>query len=438
MGVLDLDCIATHADTGSLYGIATAEELDDNNIHKVFIVLVKSGPSPSNLISTTWSVVSTLQSSDSSYVYPKFRSVDCAVSSKGEFTALFRNDNRLVTTYSPTIPIGIQYNSLSSSWSKINGSPMYGWKSNQWHQSAYVKRKDDKGSETESFVHLSVDQLGNVVRFGTVDVAHNMLQLAGIWKLDESSQEYNLGKFSDDDESSAGSGDLPMGMRYTDQRQFALGYNQLFEQVDGSDTIRSFSLSSAVEVSRKSTSYSSEPNSFFAHYFFSGLRGNTTFVCGLGFQGQLAAMYTITEDQSGMKTLNSVPSFSGTNIIGAFDTHSNIAVAGGRQQGQEPFGVALSSKGLFEIQLFGPEAGNMTGPFQIDVPQSLYSQRPRNGDTNENKEPNVATNDLNHATTVDDSPYLEQLPRYTYRDELQGIGLSNHPQPNVVTSVRDT
>ncbi|KAF9107289.1 hypothetical protein BGX30_008753, partial [Mortierella sp. GBA39] len=73
---LQLDCVAAQQDTGTIYGIATASGNDSNGIYDTYVVLVKSNPSPDNLGSLKWSIVSTTPALDLSYVYPKFTTVD--------------------------------------------------------------------------------------------------------------------------------------------------------------------------------------------------------------------------------------------------------------------------------------------------------------------------------------------------------------------------
>jgi len=54
-----------------------------------------------------------------------------------------------------------------------------------------------------------------------------------------------------------------------------------------------------------------------------------------------------------------------------------MITAGGRLPKQEPFAVAVSTYGLYELQLFGPSAGNLSGPISVTIPSSsFYSSRP--------------------------------------------------------------
>ncbi|KAG9069817.1 hypothetical protein KI688_009142 [Linnemannia hyalina] len=373
---LELDCVATQQDTGTIYGIATASGNDNNGIYGTYVVLVKSNASPTDLISLKWSIVSTTPALDLSYVYPKFATVDCAVSSKGEFIALFPNFE-LPTTKTPTIPMGVRYDPVSNSWSGIRGSPLYGWSSRPWHQLFYTT-----GNGVESLVHLMADEVGTVVRFGTVDTTTNMLQLADIWKLNYGEKEYSSGSFSDAFETASHNEGLPRNgffrhWGYTDQRMFAPGPNQLHVSLDLEDTIKSFPLTSAVTASYTSSSIFLDHATFQINRFFSGARGNlTTFVAAMGyFNG--TSMYTIERDSNGTWSQTSIHNMTGVDTKGDFEVHQNMITAGGRLPGQELFAVAVSTNGLYELQLFGPSAGNLSGPIGVTVPSSsLYSFRP--------------------------------------------------------------
>ncbi|KAF9537822.1 hypothetical protein EC957_007651 [Mortierella hygrophila] len=237
---LELDCVATQQDTGTIYGTATASGDSYKGAFNAYVVLVKSNPSPTSLISLEWSFVSTTPALDLSYVYPKFTTVDCAVSSKGEFIALSPNFE-LPTTKTPTIPMGVRYDPVSNSWSGIRGSPMYGWHSGRWHQLFYTT-----GNGVESLVHLVTNEMGTV---------------------NDDEEEYSSGSFNDAFGVPAYN---PERFRYgfhgdlgfTGQRLFTPGPNQLYINLDQDDTIKSFPLTSAVTASYTSTSSFSEYATF--------------------------------------------------------------------------------------------------------------------------------------------------------------------------------
>jgi hypothetical protein len=230
-------------------------------------------------------------------------------------------------------------------------------------------------------------------------------------------------------------------------------------------------------------------------------------------------MYTIERNISGSWTQSPVYNITGANSTGEFDVHRNIISAGGQQPEQEPFAVAVTTLGLYELQLFGPYAGNLTGPFRVIIPTPLYSSRSAQHKSNnesgmsvseqvgvvigvvfagvavalyirrrrrkrqqkhEEKERlsqravgmggesymmgmipasqtmsegaiDVNTNgggrggeggigfvERGFRSTVPlsvGSPLLNSVPAYTYQDEIQGLELSTHPRPNIVTTI---
>jgi hypothetical protein len=56
-----------------------------------------------------------------------------------------------------------------------------------------------------------------------------------------------------------------------------------------------------------------------------------------------------------------------------FSVHQNFHTVGGLIEGQEPFVVALTSAGLYQFTIFGPDAGKMEGPFKVKVSEDLTS-----------------------------------------------------------------
>ncbi|KAF9122397.1 hypothetical protein BGW39_009777 [Mortierella sp. 14UC] len=466
-GQIELDCIATQVDTGTLHGIATATGKDDNGVSGNHIVLVKSNPSPSNLASITWSVVSTTPNSQFSYDYPAFTTVDCAVSTTGEFTALFPN-TVFTSKMSLTLPMGVRYDPIAKSWSSIRGSPLYGWTWTHAHQSLYSTGQDSMGNQVESLTHLIVDVPGKIVKFATVDAANSMLQPAAVWtQTGRFDEEYSLGSLNTNMTSE--------GRIYTfngflsasfpsPEHQFTLGRNRIFE-ADHFNTIRSYPFTSAVQAS---------PETF-------------------------------------------LQDFNAINITSDFKVHSNMVSVGGRLPGQEPFAVALTTKGLYELQMFGPTAGNLTGPVKVSIyPTPLYSTAhpefyifKRNSSKftswetfgivagaliglaivllcfrcrrNNRRERREAKRKQDKATAVMGRMYaMGMIPKIqipseaaievgfgdnseglsavrddplstalvpegsrqalvqTYQDEIQGLQLSSHPRPNIITSVGDS
>lgn len=172
---LYLDCIAADPTSTTLYGITSGWNWHSNE--KSFF-LVKSLPNPDHVSFTMWSMMSEAESAPFSYWSPPFKSVDCAVSSKGVFTAFFRNGDYL-TPGSSSIPVGVRYDPATQKWTSIRTLPHYGWTTDlMTHASFYM---NNNGVET--LVHILMDELARVIRFGVLNQAENFLQFASVWKL---------------------------------------------------------------------------------------------------------------------------------------------------------------------------------------------------------------------------------------------------------------
>ncbi|KAH7050468.1 hypothetical protein BKA57DRAFT_436805 [Linnemannia elongata] len=117
-GRLNLDCIAADSSSTHLYGIASAEGPDG----KVHAVLVKSNVSPSSLANITWTLVSSSPGDELSFGYPKFLSLDCAVSNSGAFSAFFRPPSKWSTRTYDMHPMGVRYDPVQEKWFRVRGS----------------------------------------------------------------------------------------------------------------------------------------------------------------------------------------------------------------------------------------------------------------------------------------------------------------------------
>ena len=172
---LSLDCIASDPTSTTLYGITTG--YSDNNENEESFLLVKSSPNPDHVSIDMWSMVSEEKSKPFSYWWTTFRSIDCSVSSKGVFTAFFNND-QLLTPGTVSTPVGVRYDPETQEWTSIKTSPLYGWATDDWtHTSFYINN-----GGVESLVHLLTDADSTVIRFGVLNEAENVLQLASVWK----------------------------------------------------------------------------------------------------------------------------------------------------------------------------------------------------------------------------------------------------------------
>ncbi|KAK3830474.1 MAG: hypothetical protein JOS17DRAFT_746467 [Linnemannia elongata] len=186
---LALDCIASDPTSTTLYGITSGYSYTGTNV-KSFL-LVKSSPNPDHVTLGMWSIVSEEKSIPFSYWSPSFRSIDCSVSSKGVFTAFF-NNGQLLTPGTISIPIGVRYDPETQVWTSIKTSPLYGWATDDWtHTSFYINN-----GGVESLVHMLTDADSIVIRFGVLNEAENVLQLASVWK-DGMAREYTSGGMLD-------------------------------------------------------------------------------------------------------------------------------------------------------------------------------------------------------------------------------------------------
>ncbi|KAG0060036.1 hypothetical protein BGZ89_012604, partial [Linnemannia elongata] len=182
MTIVDLDCIASNPNSTILYGIGNAEDTFGN----VITIVYRSKENPANATDIKWDKVLENLSRDFDtpdaglhFKYSQFGNVDCAVSSKGEFTAFFYNPEFAVTGRAKPVPMGIQFYKGLPGVLKIYGWTMYGWTNEDFvHQSFYIEKDG-----VETVVHAVMDETASVIRFGLVDKSTGYLQLAAVWKL---------------------------------------------------------------------------------------------------------------------------------------------------------------------------------------------------------------------------------------------------------------
>ncbi|KAG0296322.1 hypothetical protein BGZ96_009721 [Linnemannia gamsii] len=397
---LALDCIAADPTSTTLYGITSGWNRDSNE--KNFL-LVKSLPNPDHVSLTMWSMVSQADSAPFSYWRPPFRTVDCTVSSKGVFTAFFRNANYLSPGLN-TIPVGIQYDPATQKWASIRTLPYYGWTTDLWtHTSFYM---NNNGVET--LVHILTDEWAQVIRFGVLNQAENFLQLAGIWTLDEKSQAYTssdkldtvpwrLFKWSEPYQD-LGAFRKPRSQEhkkifYVDGHLYMTYYNY-----PSNVTIDSFTFTDPTIPPPPSRKVFKGPEKFSSSYFFTGTQGNVTFLGGLGRYKKT----NLTEEYSSftMNLVDGVPQTPTVHISPFYnrtftefveeygmtrptDTvaiHDNFVSVGGQLPGQTPFVVGLASEGIFEFSIVGKNGTTTLGMVEVIVPgfYSSISHRAQN------------------------------------------------------------
>ncbi|KAF9084399.1 hypothetical protein BGX23_010569 [Mortierella sp. AD031] len=299
--IIHLDCIATDPNLTTLYGIFRGIIEGEN-----FVTLVKSTTNPDHLGERIWSVVSSSLSDPLGYGNQRdkpFKTVDCAVNSKGVFVAFLRNGQVLT----PGSVVTVRYDPATQVWSRIRTSPHYGWSSNLWkHKSFYVSKEG-----VESAVHLLTGNVATVIRFGVLGGVNNVLRLAGVWKWDNDLKKYLTGGVSD--ELSWETLDLTDPYSYIGLFKDGLtSYTSLVAYANGHLYIRSWTRDTAIAsfpladfvVPPPSIPQSISGFENFHEYFFAGTRGNSTYLGGIGeynSTSKIYEIYTMNEVDGAMK-----------------------------------------------------------------------------------------------------------------------------------------
>ncbi|KAF9087617.1 hypothetical protein BGX29_000746 [Mortierella sp. GBA35] len=257
-----------------LYGRSSNGRLDGVYDPDRYVILVKSPANPDDLGEQTWSTVSVS------------RSVDCAVNSKGVFVAFFRI--RQYLTPGPfTVPVGVRYDPETHAWSSIRTSPYYGWTSDLWNHKSFFVNKNG----VESAVHLLTDEKGLVIRFGVLGEAHNVLQLAGVWKLDESLDKYYPSGLFDglpwptlERNRALGLFNKNPFLMDSDRRHmvYANGHLYITRYSSEDSAIFSFPFTDATTPPLSTFQTFFGPKRFYHDYFFAGIRGNSSYLGGIG------------------------------------------------------------------------------------------------------------------------------------------------------------
>ncbi|KAF9148064.1 hypothetical protein BG015_010227 [Linnemannia schmuckeri] len=388
---LSLDCIAADSTSATLYGITSGWGHAEN---VKSILLVKSSPNPDHVSLGMWSMVSEAKSKPFSYWQPSFKSIDCSISSKGVFTAFF-NNNRLLTPGSVSIPVGIRYDPETQEWTSIKTSPLYGWATDNWtHMSFYVSN-----GGVESLVHMLTDSENTIIRFGVLNEAESVLQLASVWVQNRTSGEYTSGKMLDTKQF-VGTEWMEWREPYINLGAFGASHHEEQKRIiyanghlymmhyDYPDniTINSFPFTDPTTPPSTAPQTFKGPKNFDPSYFFTGTRGDTTFLGGLGRYRKT----NLTEEYNSftMDLLDGVPQspvvhtstfynhttneFSekyGEKLeTGTVAIHENFVTVGGRLPGQHPFVVGLSSKGIYEFSIVGQNGTTTLGMVEVIAP----------------------------------------------------------------------
>ncbi|KAG0205434.1 hypothetical protein BGX33_007914 [Mortierella sp. NVP41] len=138
-----------------------------------------------------------------------------------------------------------------------------------------------------------------------------------------------------------------------------------------------------------SMQYGWTSNSFVHKSFYSGgdlihLYTDSSFVnVALGLLDHTTNGYKIytTEEREGGTYIEHIFNWNDTKT--EFSVHGSFPTVGGLEKGQEPFAVALTSAGLFEFKIFGPNAGAMAGPFKVKA-EGMFLSLPQRVNTPSN------------------------------------------------------
>ncbi|KAG0278876.1 hypothetical protein BGZ96_002203, partial [Linnemannia gamsii] len=300
-GTLNLDCIAADPKSEYLFGIASANTNPHTNYADSHIVLVRSNMSPTNLANITWSVVSSSTSSELSYNYPAFTSVDCVVSKEGDFTAFVRSPYR-VFSEKTGVPMGVRYIRESETWSNIYGPAVYGWVSDAFvHKSFYA---------FNDLVHLVTGENARKVRTAILDTSTNSLRLASLSV--EGLNGYRAYRETGTFEESVTFNYTRQGFFSQDRTRssniIATSGNEIYTTGLSSkfnEKFETFSYSRYVGVgNRVLGAFKGPPDAFYPHYVFGGLYRfswegvgeSSTFFGSIGVMGDAYKLYTTVRD----------------------------------------------------------------------------------------------------------------------------------------------
>ncbi|KAG0261791.1 hypothetical protein BGZ95_004167, partial [Linnemannia exigua] len=390
---LVLDCIATDPQSTTIYGISKVWRKTIKSV-----MLLKSIANPSHISEKMWTVVSETIDAPLSYWGDEndsrpFNSIDCAVSSKGAFSAFFRNGQFLTPGSGVTVPIGVRYDPESQAWSSIKTSPYYGWTSDFWPHKSFYVNKDG----VERAVHVLTDSRGTVIRFGVVNETKNVLQLASVWKKD-GERGYTPGDQSDsmawvilqqmDFYPVPGLLDWRtvidnQKMMYVNGRLYIINYQGKNEIID------SYPFTDAASPPPPKDQVFKGPDRFASLYLFSGTRGGSTYLGGIGrfdYKSDEYTTYTISNLNGVMQSgptytapfYNYTTTESRNRTLKTHAVNENFLGVGGHLDGQDPFVIGLTSRGVYEFTINSTNIGNSIGVMDvlITAPEIFASPNP--------------------------------------------------------------
>ncbi|KAF9313293.1 hypothetical protein BGZ91_006321 [Linnemannia elongata] len=388
-----LDCIATNPSSTTLYGITNGLINGEEGF-----LLVKSLPNPDHLSLGMWSRVSFSQAEPFSYWKMPFGTVDCTVSSKGVFTAFFRNKD-YISPKPADVPVGIRYDPETETWTSITTSFLYGWDTDSAaHLSFYIN-----SDGVDTLVHMFMDDEGSVIRFGVLNETKKYLQLASVWSLNEISGEYTVSNKIDlMPKPRVNQMELPrpgffrrrrsqgcIKAIYVESHLYMIHHNY---DISTNVFIESYPFTDPTAPPSLNRQIFKGPDNFLSSYFFTGTREGITFLGGLGQDNKTAVGqdYTsFTMDIVNGVLQNPIMSTSSFyDITTIFDgnstktngvaVHDNFVTLDGQPPGQTPYVVGLSSEGVYQFSIIGKNGTNSLGSLDVVIPGVFRGIAPRN------------------------------------------------------------
>ncbi|KAG0065130.1 hypothetical protein BGZ89_008573 [Linnemannia elongata] len=386
MTIVDLDCIGSNPNSTILYGIGNAEHASGG----VVTIVYRSYENPANATDIKWYKVRDDYSGNLDrpgaqphFKYSRFGQVDCAVSSKGEFTAFFYNPEFAVTERAKPVPMGIQFNNGLHRVLKIYGWTMYGWTNQNFvHQSFYIEMDG-----VETVVHAVMDETASVIRFGLVDKSTGYLQLAAVWKLVDG--RFMVGELTDKIPKLP----YPKSTTFdvyssrattinTDQRHMVYQNGSIYLYSDTTGLISSFPFSSPFATPKQKDFFQATPiPSYRRNMFFQGMRQNSSYLgylTGLNSRTDVASgspihnmtmqlsTIDVSYDLTAPSTTRSTTRDAIMNIRGVYYNVAYLQAIGGHLPDQVPFAVGLTVYGYYGITLDGAYMGSLV-PFENSI-----------------------------------------------------------------------
>ncbi|KAG0214050.1 hypothetical protein BGX28_002916 [Mortierella sp. GBA30] len=346
--------MATDPSGSTLYGLTWEYNYSNQRtMGTEYVVLVKSNTNPVDLNSTSWSLVSYIDSRNVTKIGSYFMSgagdITCAVSSTGVFAAISYYTQTSYTSNGS--PAGIMYDpagtmapeyyySGAGAWSNVAVSFSYNWQSSSQYQYMFWTKL---GGTTETLVHFLSPYFGSAMTIGQLDTNIKQLIPVANWTL------------------TYGSTDGPTMLQYSN--------NQIIWYKKDYLTLRAYPFTSVSSVMPT-------PRSFNTTNASSCATAMNTYIGTLQNSIFMACPQTPTAPYTGgpkyrdllltMDMINDTAFGPGVDLVGsATDMRGFLPV--NSAAGQTSFALMLKNKMLYSMTLTGPNAGHLQGPVNLTI-----------------------------------------------------------------------